>query len=489
MRENMDQAGYIEKFNSDDSESVINAVPNSEAYDFLHENAPFLQCPDKEIEEVFAFRTWTLRKHFRKTVFGMLMSEFLPDVPWAGKENTISAALSHHLNEVRWWKNSSDFLDYIDFFLTEKGDTYRYHTPALFSMYNFFDVTGSFEYAEKNIDKLEHYFAVWEEKHRLDWGLYWSDDNHDAMEYSISGTSPEKRIMRGVRPTLNSYMYGDACALKKLEHMFGRDAKAEEYRSKSEEIKYLTEKCLWDGDFFKAVHSESTDKMLTVNDIDPQMNVRELIGFIPWEYGLASPGKENAFRLLTDKNVFAAKTGFATADISHPRFMYECAHECLWSGYVWPFATSQTLNAVIALKNDYNSDIITDAELYGFIKQYAHMHRITEENGYTHCFIDEVMHPFEYKWTAREILMSRDTNDQRGKDYNHSTFCDLVIRGLIGIDANDDTLTVNPRIFGIWDYFSLENITFKKQTYDIFYDSDGTHFKKGAGLRIVKRNG
>ncbi len=483
----MDQREYIEKFNSDDFENVINAVPNSEAYGFLHANAPFLTCPDKDIEEVFAFRTWTLRKHFRKTEYGMLMSEFLPSVPWAGAGNTVGAPLFHHLNEVRWWKNSDRFIDYIDFFLTGKGDTYRYHTPALTAMCAFFNATDNFLYAEENIEKLERYFDTWEKLHRLEWGLYWSDDNHDAMEFSISGTSPEGKILRGVRPTLNSYMYGDARALAQLENMLGRKAQAGRYEAKAAEIKYLAEKCLWDGTFFKAIHSSKIDSMLTTDDIEPQMNVRELIGFIPWEYGLASPGKENVFRLLADEKVFAATTGLATADMSHPRFMYQCDHECLWNGYVWPFATSQTLNAVIALKNDYRSDVISDEALYGFIRQYARMHRITEENGYTHCFIDEVMHPFEYKWTARDILMARDQKNQRGKDYNHSTFCDLVIRGLIGVVAQADTLTVNPRIVGIWDYFSLENITFKKQTYDIFYDADGTHFNKGAGVRIVKR--
>lgn len=46
---------------------------------------------------------------------------------------------------------------------------------------------------------------------------------------------------------------------------------------------------------------------------------------------------------------------------------------------------------------------------------------------------------------------------ERGKDYNHSSFCDLVISGLLGLQPQvDGSLVIEPLIpEGKWDYFAL----------------------------------
>ena len=118
---------YVDKFNSNDEETVIQTVSNEAAYRFLKNNAPRLECPDETVEETFAFRTWTLRKHLKSTEDGIMMTEFLPDVPWSGKHNTINAPLFHHLNEYRWFANARELNGYLFFFLQNKGgNAYRY---------------------------------------------------------------------------------------------------------------------------------------------------------------------------------------------------------------------------------------------------------------------------------------------------------------------------------------------------------------------------
>ena len=86
---------YFRKFNSNDNETMKNYIPNDISEEFLIKNAPRLYCPDATIEETFAFRTWTMRKHIRKTPEGFVITEFLPDVSWAGKYNTINCPLFH----------------------------------------------------------------------------------------------------------------------------------------------------------------------------------------------------------------------------------------------------------------------------------------------------------------------------------------------------------------------------------------------------------
>ena len=471
---------YIEQFNCDDVENVVNIVPNTDAYAFLSENAPRFRCPDKDIERAFAFRSWTIRKHLKNTPDGVMMTEFLPNVPWAGKHNTINAPLFHHLNEYRWFKNADLLKDYLFWFLENKGgNAYVYSTPALTAMYEFLLVTGNEELIKSCADKFETYFLAWERKHLTERGLYYSIDGYDAMEFSISGTTSDFKVLKGVRPTLNAYMYGDALALSAIFDMVGNVEKSKLYREKSDKIKRLVDETLYDGDFYKAIHSDDLNSA-SLDNIPMDMNARELIGYTPFAYGMPDADKTDMFRYLKDENVFLAPTGFASADRSHERYMYKADHNCLWNGYVWPYATAITLNAVIELLNGYEQDVITNNDLVEFISTYAKMHTITE-NGYTHSFIDEAMHPEKLVWTVRELV-----GGDRGKDYNHSTFIDIIIRGIVGIDPRADEFTVTPRIKGIWKWFALENVTFKGNSYNVYYDEDGDVFGNGKGVVIEK---
>ena len=53
-------------------------------------------------------------------------------------------------------------------------------------------------------------------------------------------------------------------------------------------------------------------------------------------------------------------------------------------------------------------------------------------------------------------------DQERSRYYNHSTFNDLMITGLIGLRPRmDNTVEVNPLIpEGKWDYFCLDNVLY-----------------------------
>jgi hypothetical protein len=76
---------------------------------------------------------------------------------------------------------------------------------------------------------------------------------------------------------------------------------------------------------------------------------------------------------------------------------------------------------------------------------------------------------------------------ERGKDYNHSTFCDLVINGLVGLRPQaDDTVLVNPLIpEGKWDYFCLDRVPYHGRLLTILWDKTGKRYGKGAGLSVL----
>ena len=118
---------YVDKFNKNDEETIVNSIANEDAYKWLCEEIPVFECPDKEIEESYYFRWWTYRKHIKKTENGYIITEFLPKVPWSGKFNEINAAVGHHLYEGRWIKNSGKYLkDYITFFLDNPDRGHQY---------------------------------------------------------------------------------------------------------------------------------------------------------------------------------------------------------------------------------------------------------------------------------------------------------------------------------------------------------------------------
>ena len=80
---------YADYFNSIDDEPIKNLISNDESWDWMQENIPLFECPDKEIEEIYYYRWWIYRKHIKNTPSGYVITEFLPEVRHAKKYNTI----------------------------------------------------------------------------------------------------------------------------------------------------------------------------------------------------------------------------------------------------------------------------------------------------------------------------------------------------------------------------------------------------------------
>lgn len=103
------------------------------------------------------------------------------------------------------------------------------------------------------------------------------------------------------------------------------------------------------------------------------------------------------------------------------------------------------------------------------------------------------MDPFTGEWIARNILESwgfleEKGGYERGKDYNYSVFCDLVLSGLLGIgEGADGALSVVPDIPESWDHFCVENLHFHGKQYNIYFDKTGKTYAKGSGLIIEEQ--
>ncbi len=481
---------YVEFFNQNDNELYINKIDNAHALEWLNEEIPIFECPDKELEETYYFRWWTYRKHLKETVDdGYVITEFLPNVPWSGKHNVINAAVGHHLAEGRWLKNAKTYLtDYIKFFLNHTEDSHRYSAWMLSAILDFYCVIGEMPKDKELVKSMCAYYEEWERTHQLPNGMFWSFGNRDAMEYSVSGTwnGEEKK---GIRPTLNSYMCADAYALAVFAEHADMPDVAKQYYEKYQILKKKILDTLWDRDFFKAFHYEGEDSQ-TAFDKDKDSIPRELIGYIPWCFDIPVAGQDKAFSYLEQENGFYTEHGLTTVEQSDPRFLYEADHECLWNGYIWPFATSQTLTALnrlcVVRPTEKNRKLFVQ-----LLKQYAKSHTMADENGEKFPWIDEVKHPYRDEWTSRTLLKEWGWKEEkggleRGKDYNHSTFCDLIICGIAGIDPRAEDFVANPNIPENWDYMKLDNIHFRGDCYTVIYDKSGEKYGLGKGVMVYK---
>lgn len=482
-------SAYTDRFNAHDEENVIQAVDNAHAADFLTENIPVFLCPDPVMEETYYFRWWTYRKHIKDTPVGPLLSEFHPDVPWAGPYNTINCAACHHIMEGRWLRKGRPILEnYIRFWLEGEGDDLSYSSWIADAVCRHADVTGDMTLPLSLLDALVAHYEAREARQMTRYGLFWSDGDRDGMEFGIS--------RRGLRPTLNSYMYANARAIARLAELAGRRELSRIYAHKASVLAERIHTCLWDADarFYKAIPMDSPEEHVPsfdFADIPAARNAREEIGYIPWEFGLDLPGQEAAWALLSDPTVFHAPYGPYTADRSHPCFRAsEVHHECLWDGPSWPFATTQTANALIAhLQRDGKG--ITGAEFMDLMACYTRSHFRTKSDGTRVNWIDENLDGETGDWISRTLLKqwgwpAEKGGYERGKDYNHSAYCDLVIRGICGIiPAEGNVLTVQPLVpAGMWDHFLLEGVSYHGHDVTVCWDAAGTVHGMDRGLSV-----
>ncbi len=489
---------YIESFNQKDNELYVQYVPNDSAFEFLSENIPLIEVPDKDIEETYYFRWWTFRKHIKHTEDGFVITEFLPKVPWSGKHNTINCPAGHQIYEGRWLRNPEYVSDYIDFWLNKSGDGIR--------QYGFWvaDAILAFQKVHRNdlalsnqLELLVDNYGEWE-RIRQDSGkiLFWQEDGKEGMEVSVSGRILNGGVpiggMSAIRPTMNSYMYGDAKAIATIAELTNNQSLAQKFDAKALLIKQEVQNCLWNNElgFFTVLPKKYTQTSKPVN-------VRELIGYTPWYFNLPddNPNYSNAWNKLMDTTGFYAPYGLTVCERSHAFFEINyTGHECQWNGPSWPYATTQTLKGLSNLLNNYaNRGNVSKEDYYELLLQYSKSHSIVDEQGRKQKWIDENLNPFTGDWISRTRLKIWDNGTwsqakggvERGKDYNHSGFCDLVISDLLGLKLGmDNTIEINSLIPDTWDWFCLDKVNYRGRELTVVWDKTGEKYKKGKGLMI-----
>ncbi len=445
-----DYAHYFESFNKNDNELFKQYISNDSVLPFLEKNIPLLDIPDSIIQKTYYFRWWTFRKHIKQIPNGFVITEFLPDVPWAGKYNTINCPAAYHIYEGRWLHDDTYIKSYIDYWLTEADNVRKYSFWVVDATLAFVKVDGDIAFLKKCYPKLIQNYYGWETEHRdATDRLFWQSDNYDGMEFSAGGRVLNNGVDNAStiagRPTINSYMFGDAKAISQMASNFSEGDISKDFDKKAENIKELVDNHLWNDslNFYTIIPRNYNEKSKPIE-------IRELIGYTPWSFNLPDddPKYVKSWRKVLDTTAFAAPYGLTTVERSHPYFQISYkGHECQWNGPSWPFATTQVLKSFSNFLNNYTyHGNLSKNDYFNLLKQYASAHKITWEDGKSQMWIDENINPFTGDWISRTRLKTWDNGNwskekggvERGKDYNHSGFCDLVINDLIGLKPQLD---------------------------------------------------
>ena len=261
-------------------------------------------------------------------------------------------------------------------------------------------------------------------------------------------------------------------AISNIANLAGQSSIASTFASQASSLQTNLQNNLWDSSqqFFE--HMARDD-----NPSNALLGAREIMGYIPWMFDM--PATDNtaysaAFAQLQNTAGFASPYGPLSAENRSSGFMKDAYSGCChWDGPSWPFGTAQTLIAAENLLNDYPAtSSFTAANYQTLITEYA---ATQYKNGVP--YVAEAHDPYADDWMY-------DTADH-SEDYNHSTFVDNIIAGLIGLRPQSDTsLVINPLVPSSWSHFCLENAAYHGHSITVLWDSDGSNYHQGPGFMV-----
>jgi hypothetical protein len=475
--------------NTETTKPVINIGEFARQYygedaKWFMDNTPFFECSDKKLEQVFYYRWKMYKAHIRNVGQNeFVITEFINHVPWDRDPYcTINAASMHHIYEGRWLKDNRYMDGYINN-LYKGGNNRRYSESVADAAYARFLVNGDTAFIFRQLDSMKSIYNAWSDHFDPVRHLYYIPAMPDATEYTIASidASGGKDGFEGgdaFRPTINSYMYGNARAIAKIALLKKDFTTAQEYQEHANNLRFNVMSNLWNDSL-----KHFTDRFKVNNKYVHNWDFirgRELAGMIPWYFNLPDDeAKYNAaWDHVLDTGQLLGKYGLRTNEPSYEYYFrqyvyFNGARGSQWNGPSWPYQSSQVLTAMTNLLNDYKQSRITNADYLGMLRQYAAQHYLSDSviNLVENYDPDQGGPIVNYYWSNH---------------YNHSTFNNLIITGLCGIRPSlSDTLTINPLIDSTISYFALSNLNYHGHRITVIYDRDGTKYNLGQGVSVL----
>jgi mannosylglycerate hydrolase MGH1-like protein/glycosyl hydrolase family 65/F5/8 type C domain-containing protein len=459
-------------------------------FDWFKARIPFFESPDTAIDATYYYRWEILTKHltYGSPETGYTFTEFIDRPFWSGRYGAISCPLGHQFAELRWLDDRDIIDDFARYWFETPGAEPRsysnWYSSAVWGVYK---VLGDTTFLRNVLPYMKQQYAGWmAERWDTTQRMFRWDGLHDGMERNINSrqTDDIDEGAEGYRPTLNSYMYGEALAIAHASSVLGDRAAARDFSGRANELQQRVERELWDEkrEFFlhQFAHEEkdgvrALSRTYETGKFAGDPHGRELLGYVPWQFDLPEPGKgyERAWRFLMDTAYFLSPYGPTTTERHDPQF-YVSPTCCWWSGNSWPYATTQTLIAMANLLDDYQQDVVTRADWMKLFDIYT---RTQRKNG--RPYVAEGANPDNGSWAGFDTYY-------HSEHYFHSGYVDLVVTGVVGLrPRTDDTVEVQPLAPESWNYFALDDVRYHGHRLSILWDRDGSRYKRGKGLILI----
>ena len=451
---------------------------------------PAFESPDSAIDQTYYYRWELATKHltYGSPETGYTFTEFIDRPFWSGAYGAISCPLGHQMEEIRWLNDRRVIEDFARYWFETPGAQPRsysnWYGAAVWETYEVLADTG---FLRVVLPYMKRQFAGWLAEH-WDAGhrMFRWDGLHDGMERNINSrqTDDIDTGAEGYRPTLNSYLFGDAEAIARASAVFGDTATAREYSARADSLRQRVEEELWDErrTFFlhQFAHDEKDGVRARTRTYESgryagDAHGRELIGYVPWQFDLPEPGKgyERAWRFVMDTSYFLAPYGPTTTERHDPQFTIS-PRCCWWSGNSWPYATTQTLVAMANLLDDYRQDAVSARDWMTLFSRYTRTQRKDARP-----YVAEAANPDNGSWEGQDTPW-------HSEHYFHSGYVNLVITGVVGLRPRaDDSVEVNPLAPGEWRYFALDDVRYHGRRLAVLWDREGTRYGRGRGLILL----
>ncbi|KAI0467634.1 Six-hairpin glycosidase [Xylaria cf. heliscus] len=448
---------------------------------FLRDNIPYIDIPDKLIQDVYYYRWTSIQRNLRYVTAGTgyMCTEFVQPVGYAKAFGTIDAAAGHQIDEARWLRNTAYADDYIQLYTRGPADPLQYTQWILDATSRRAMVTGDSEFLASQLDDMIRVWHLWDQFFDSTAGLYYYQPVWDAQELSLPGFIADPNNTNWdlrkdgpytYRPSHNAYMVANARAIARAAEIAHDGPTGSQFSKIADDLEAAMYERLW------APEQEFFMDVIRPNNPDlTRLTGREQVGLFPYRFGIglnksyAQPALDSMF----DPEGFFSPYGPTTLEIRDPWFAATKPTDycCWWNGMSWPYSTGHTLKSLAAI---YRSGVTnaTAEQYHQYLQIYA---QTQQKNGMP--YVAESHYPFDNSW-------SQDSRNH-SENYDHSTNNDDVITGLLGIIPQpDDALQISPIIPSNWTYFALENLAYHGHLVTVLYDEDGSRYNVGPGLSV-----
>jgi hypothetical protein len=474
-----------------------------EYQDWFDSNLAYFDCSDPWVRKLYYHRAYLLRKNMLDPKLGRMQWPTQSEGRWRSGwyPNVISYGAGHQVREARWLRDPRYWQGHLRTWVeNQKPDgVYPSHvTPAGPSDGKYTDWISStawdghlvhpdVKFLSQIVSKLARNVRGWQQTCDPDGDGLLMVDSHwwTGMEYQPSffffgdykvsqDFSEPARPANLERVDLTAYNHGNALAVARIYRRLGQPEKAREFDELAAKISSAVLSKMWDPRKRYFYSLRSADKSVA--------DVKEVIGVYPFYFGMIPWGRgyESAWASILDPKQFWTEWPVASASRECPAYSQTNwpgdgrAAGCMWNGPTWPHANSLVMTAMARTLRATRDHSVADSPL-----KPEHLWELFRSFTRAQFRGQDLSRP----WTGE--FYSGDTGAWKTaeRDYNHSTWLDILIPDLIGLVPRDDeVLEVDPLLpERALDHFLLDGQRYHGHDVTVVWDSPGPNAPDSYG--------